>query len=294
MWDPPPDTYETARDFIALTMEKMVSPFTRKLKPWNDETAGYIRGHVANRGYLKDQVVSQFCSAWTHVVNQNVLIQKLREENERLSAKVIADHEVVIELHREIKNAREQEIEGLKSVIETAVDTSMKKSYSEVTATVTSTATPALDTRVMRKVVQDATEADMRAKNLIVFGLPESAEEDLKESVSNVLDAVGEKPNFEVERVGKTREGKIRPVLVKLRSTAVAAQIRRKAGKLKKTEMFSSVFICPDRTQLQRREHKACVEELKKRCNQEPNRLHVIRDGTVISMDKDKGSRENG
>ena len=42
-------------------------------------------------------------------MNQNVLIKKLKEENKRLSAKVIKDHEEVIALHHEIKN-REQEI----------------------------------------------------------------------------------------------------------------------------------------------------------------------------------------
>ena len=40
-------------------------------------------------------------------MNQNVLIKKLKEENEQLSAKVIKDREEVITLHREIKTIRE-------------------------------------------------------------------------------------------------------------------------------------------------------------------------------------------
>ena len=96
---------------------------------------------------------------------------------------MIKDHEEVITLHREIKSIKEQEIEGLKTVVETAVDTSVKKSYSEAAtsaASATTSSASTLDSRVMRKVFQDATEADKRAKNVVVFGLLETAEEDVK------------------------------------------------------------------------------------------------------------------
>ena len=184
-------------------------------------------------------------------------------------------------------------------MVETAVDTSVKKSYSEAAtsaASATTSSTSTLDSRVMRKVFQDATEADKRAKNVVVFGLSETAEEDVKGRVGEILDAVGEKPHFEAERIGKARDGVMRPVLVKLRSGVVAAAIRKKAGKLKKTDSYSSVFICPDRTLMQRREHKDCVAELRRRCQDQPNRHHSIKDGVVISMDKEKGSgdKENG
>ena len=59
-------------------------------------------------------------------MNQNALIKKLKEENTKLSAKSIKDHEKIIELHREIKTIREQEIEGLKTVVDTAVQASVK------------------------------------------------------------------------------------------------------------------------------------------------------------------------
>ena len=129
-------------------------------------------------------------------MNRNdVLIKKLKDENERLSAKVIKDHEEVITLYREIKSIREQEIKGLKTVVETAVDTSVKKSYSEAAnfaASATASSAQTLDSRVMWKGFQEATEADERAKNVVVFGLSETAEEDVKGRVCEILDAVGE------------------------------------------------------------------------------------------------------
>ena len=118
-----------------------------------------------------------------------------------------------------------------------------------------------------RKVVQDAAEADERARNVVVFGLTETPEEDIKKNISEILDAVGEKPQFEAERIGRILEGVTRPVLVKLRSAAAATGIRRNAGRLKKTDLFRSVLVCPDRTLMQRKEHKECMAELRRRCN---------------------------
>lgn len=292
MDEPLPDAYGPARDFVTLMMEKACSPFSRTVKPLEEEALGYINSHLNSRNYTKNCVIRKFREAWIHVVNQNSTIQKLKEENERLSAKLIADHEEVISLHKEIKNIRDQEIEGLKTVVETAVDVTMKKSYSEAasTASVLPSATT-LDSRGMRKAIQDATEADVRACNVVLFGLSETVSEDIKVDVSKVLDTVGEKPHFEAERIGTRREGATRPVLVKFRSGIVAAGIRKKAGILKKSDTFKNVYICPDRTLMQRKEHRECVAELRRRCKDAPDRRHVIRDGVVVSMDKnqDKG-----
>ena len=68
---------------------------------------------------------------------------------------------------------------------------------------------------------------------------------------------MGEKPHFEAERIEVKREGVTRPVLVKLRSGVVAAGIRKNACKLKKTDSFRAVYICPDRTLMHRKEHRS-------------------------------------
>ena len=95
-------------------------------------------------------------------------------------------------------------------------------------------------------MVQDAAETDQKEKNVVVFGLTVTPEDNVRHRVGEVMDAVGEKPQFVAERTGRVQEGVTRPVLVKLRSGAVAAGIRRKAGRLKKTDSLKSVFICPD------------------------------------------------
>ena len=191
MWEPPPESYETSRDFISFLMERACSTYDRNLKSWDEAAAKHNRSHVTTRGYVKERLINDFFKAWTHAVNRNdVLIKKLKDENERLSAKVIKDHEEVITLHREIKSIREQEIKGLKTVVETAVDTYSKAAIFAASATASSAQT--LDSRVMWKGFQEATEADEKAKNVVVFGLSETAEEDVKGRVCEILDAVGE------------------------------------------------------------------------------------------------------
>ena len=173
------------------------SPFSREIQPLDEDAARYVRNHFQARSYTKERCVTVLSEAWTLLVNQNAAIKKLKEENERLSSKVIVYHEEVISLHREIKNIREKELEGLGSVVERAVDTSVKRLYSEVTNS-SAAAAPVLDSRAMGNAIQDASEADEKARNVIVFGLPETVDEVTKEKVGRVFDAVGEKPQFEL------------------------------------------------------------------------------------------------
>ena len=268
------------------------------MEPWDSELVERLRKALGGQQFVKSQVVDRFCNAWTHIVNQTLVIQNLREENEILTKKLIADHEEVISLQKELKEIREEEIEGLKTtiegVVERSVDKSVAKSWSTVAAvgSPVSAPVPVVDTRAIRQAVQDASEADSRAANVVVFGLTESAGESVTERLDEILDCVGEKPPFEADRIGTKKEGAVRPVLVKFRSGAVASWIRRKAGALKSSEKFKSVYICPDRTILQRKEHRDCVQDLRKRCQEQPDKDHVIRDGMVISRDrveKDKG-----
>ena len=146
-------------------------------------------------------------------------------------------------------------------MVETAVNTSMKKSYSAVTSVPASASAapraPSLDSRVMRKVFQDATEADLRASNVIVFGLTEAAEEDVKERVGEVLDVLGEKPHFEADRIGVQREGATRPVIVKLTSgvDGGGGWDQEECGEVEENGLVQdgkTVYICPDRTLMQR------------------------------------------
>ena len=63
------------------------------------------------------------------------------------------------------------------------MDKSVAQSYSAVTSAGSSgyTRDPVVDARVIRQAVQDASEADSRAANVVVFGLEESTGESVTE-----------------------------------------------------------------------------------------------------------------
>ena len=78
-------------------------------------------------------------------------------------------------------------------------------------------------------------------------------------------------------------------------SLSLTITLRMKAGRLKKTDSFKSVFICPDRTMMQIKEHKECVAKLRRHCADQPERLHLIKDGMVVSTNKEnRTERDNG
>ena len=72
----------------------------------------------------------------------------------------------------------------------------------------------------------------------------------------------------------------------------MAAGIRRKAGMLQKLDSFSTVYISPDRTLMQR--SRECVAELRWRCMDQPGRLNSNRDGVVMSSEKGKENWDRG
>ena len=94
--------------------------------------------------------------------------------------------------------------------------------------------------------------------------------------------------------LAKQQLGTIRPIIVKLRSAIAASGILRKTGKLKRNDSTKSVYICPDRTLMQRKEHRECVEELRRRCRDDTEKSHSIRDGVVVSVTKENSSGEKG
>ena len=107
----------------------------------------------------------------------------------------------------------------------------------------------------------------------------------LTEKVSAVFQAVGEKPKFEAKRFGTVKPGQSRPVKAVFRTVTVAKSVLAKAPKLRDIDVYRKVFVSPDRTPGQRAEHRALVEELKRRRAEDKGKRHFIRGGCVESVD---------
>ena len=122
----------------------------------------------------------------------------------------------------------------------------------------------------------------------MVFGLPEEENQDLCDQVAAVFQEIGEKPRIEATRLGKEKKdsGKARPVKVTLNSSTTVSQILVKAKQLKLSEKHGTVYISPDRSPVQRAQHRQLVMEMKAKSMEEPGRRHYIKGGTICSVDK--------
>ena len=95
--------------------------------------------------------------------------------------------------------------------------------------------------------------------------------------ISEILDYLGEKPKQDSVRIGDERSesGGHRPIKVSLARSAHVIQILGAVKKLKSSDKFSSVFICPDRSPEERKAYKKLVEEVKRKRDTETDKVHV-------------------
>ena len=99
---------------------------------------------------------------------------------------------------------------------------------------------------------------------------------------------IGERPKLtNCSRVGTKRDNVIRPVKITLNSSDHVNQILRNAKLLHTKEGYSGIYICPDGTAQQRKADKQLWDQLKTKRKLEPGKDHRIRNGRIVSSDKD-------
>ena len=144
----------------------------------------------------------------------------------------------------------------------------------------------------LQSVVKSAVNSEDRSRSVMVFGLPEG-EIDKGETVyvddqmEKLLCHFDYKPRMrECYRVGILKPDITRPVRVTFTSPEAAAEILKESKRLKEIREYSRVFISPDRTPEERAARRKLVEALKKKVQEQPDKHHYIRNGTVCSTDK--------
>ena len=109
---------------------------------------------------------------------------------------------------------------------------------------------------VVKKVVQDVVKTKDRSKNVMMFGLSEKPNEYVSAKVSKMFEAMGEKPQTDVCRVGRKKlDGSARLVKVVTGSSTVADQLLLNGRKLSFLEKYKRVYVNPDRSP-ERRDHR--------------------------------------
>ena len=271
-----------------------------KLSPEkNVQTNGVVkdafRTHVGRGSFSKNELVRTAASAWEHVTRLSALVNVLLEENRQLLYKVVDSDASLIALQTELIASKDAQLKAVTSAVETVVQESVEKSWSQVAA-ISANRQPAggatvISSAVIQRAVKDFTEGEERSRNLIVFGLQEEEGEVVGERVSELFGKLGEKPRpEEVLRLGKKSTGQHRPVIVKLRTATAAAGILKKSQGLRNSEKFRSVFISPDRTIAQRAEHRRLVSLVKRQAEEDKSRRFFISDGEVQSVKRVSGA----
>ena len=88
-------------------------------------------------------------------------------------------------------------------------------------------------------------------------------------------------------RIGISKGDSVRPVKFTLSSSEHVVRILRNAKKLRDKDGYESVYICPDRPIEERAAYKKLVEELKRKRDQESNKVHYIRNNKIVSSSRD-------
>ncbi len=250
--------------------------------------------HNLKEGVFNSSAITKITLAyWTGeardiMTRQSQLISKLNDIIDLMKTEALADKAAVIRLQSELLKSKEAELESVKTAVQETVQNSVQKgiqSYSSVVGSnITSTA-PVITPESLKKVVQSVMVEEDRNKNLMVFGLAE--EEKVEDAVSEIFLELGEKPRVQaLNRIGKKCSTRARPVKVTLTSATSVNQILTKTARLKQTDRYKSIYVCPDRSPSEREARKQLVADLKKAMDDKPNLHHYIRDGMIHSRDK--------
>ena len=237
--------------------------------------------------FTKDMIGTWLTDALAYLEEQHNMVRSLKASNEELKTSLISKQERVIQLQEELLSSKTDQIQSLQSSVKSSVQDSVKAEFVTYSTKLQNQAAPILAPKTVETLVQTVVAEKDRNRSLIIFGLSEEEDEQLCDRVGQVFLDIGEKPRIEACRLGRVRRtGKVRPVKVTLSSATSVNQILIKAKNLKESSKYGSVFICPDRSPVQRAQHKQLVEELKRRSGEDKLKRHFIRGGKVCSVDK--------
>ena len=226
---------------------------------------------------------------------------------EELNSHVVKGQEKVIGLQQEILKNKEELLKNKDAQlasfqtsvrdevasVNTAVQSEIRKSWSKVAE---QGSTKPISTAKLKEAVKSVIVEEDKSKSIMIFGKAEVENEDVGDTVANVLNDMNEKPRpIECLRVGKVTDttGKPRPIKVKLSSSDAVANILRNAKLLKNSVDNKATFIGPDRSREERAAHRSLVEKMKVKIKEEPDYYHYIERGMIISVKRSTVARTN-
>ena len=248
-----------------------------------------------NKRTVSKEKLCQWLSAFAEMMNSfaNPHLQMAVERLEKINTELLAEKRKVIELQAKIIEKREEELASLKATVEnevksvqSVVETEMKSYSSALRKTCSADLAP----RKIQAAVKTVSEKDVRSRNVMIYGLEESSEENLEGEINKVLTEIEEKPMIkDCCRVGFRKVGSKRPVKFSLSSSDMVNQILGKAKLLRTKPGYRHIYISPDRTVEERRAFKKLWEELQLKRRTETDKVHFIKNNKIVSLEKTAG-----
>ena len=241
---------------------------------------------------MKDTLGLLFSESFHYVRLQVEKMKQLKAELSSVKSQLIENQQWVISLQEQIIDNKDKQLDAVQTVVKSSVESNLKeqfKSYSEAAAenVMVCQADSLADPATLKKMVKSVVQEEDRSRNVVIFGLPEQQNENVEARVQEVFQEIGLKPTLQATRVGKIRKDNAkRPVQVSLSSHSVVHQVLCQVKKLRHSATFSKVYVRPDRSEEERAQDRLLVNELAKKREMEPDKLHFIRSGTIHSRDK--------
>ena len=213
-----------------------------------------------------------------------------RNTSSSMKTQLIESQRSIINLQSELLMCKNEKLESLDKAVKSSIKDTIgaeMETYCSIVQKNQSTGNSVISAEDVKTAVQSAVQAEDRSKNLMIFGLHEQLNENINDMVGEVFHVLDEKPRIEACRFGprKTDES-ARPIKVTASCAAVVNQILSKVRKLKQTEKYKAVYVCPDRSPEERVRQRELVKTLKKLFVEQPDKKHFIKNGEIISIEK--------
>lgn len=263
---------EAAKDSIFNDICKVAKAPTHQLI-----RAQYLDVRTITKAQLADWLETVVCILDTFTLPVLSCAGSVIRDLSAVKDEKIADQKTIINLQEKLIQKKEDNLK--------TVSTTVKNEMQSYSSAVKISCAHALAPKKIKTAMKKAVDEQDRSRNLIIYGMKEEDNEVLETKVTEVLEQLNEKPRIaNCSRIGK--DGTAKPVKITLSSSDLVYQILKKTKMLKDVEGFNSIYVCPDRAVDERLAYRKLAEELKLKRIQEPDKVHLIRRGTIVSTVK--------
>ena len=202
----------------------------------------------------------------------------------------------LIEKQEEVIKCKTEQLNKVQTVVRDELKSELQpvKSYCEAVGKGISSCAAPITPDQVKDAVKCAVKEEDRTRNVVVFGVSEAEAEELHAKVLDIFESLDEKPQMsECVRLGRKREGAVRPIMVKLGSSETVQRVLFKARCLKGSEQYNGVYFSVDRTVEERATRKQLVEQLKIKREAEPELFHFIKNDQIFSRSRANATQRN-